>query len=78
MRALMLRKPAAFTPVKNPTDPETRQIIESSAHKAARRIVDERDGAVWVWPFEQATHADGAARLRIPYRRRPGGGDVLV
>ena len=74
----MRRRPAAFAPAKNPTDPEIRQIIEASAHKAARRIVDERDGAVWVWPFEQATHAEGAARLGVPYGRRSGEGDVLV
>jgi hypothetical protein len=64
--------------VKNPTPAQTREIIGRSKHQAARKITDPRDGAVWVWPFEQATHAEGAAHLGVPYDRPPGGGDVLL
>lgn len=67
-----------FSPIQNPTADDVRVIIEASAHKAARRIHDARSDTVWVWPFEQATHAEGAALLEVPYDRPPGGGDVLV
>jgi len=64
--------------VKNPSKAEARAIIARSKHGAARQITDHRDGAVWLWPFEQATHAEGAAHLGVPYDRPPGGGDVLL
>ena len=64
--------------IKNPSPSQVRDIIAKSKHFAARRIIDPRDGAVWVWPFERATHAEGAAALGVPYDRRPGDGDVLV
>lgn len=70
--------PQDFTPVRNPDDEALRRVIMASRHKAARRIIDERDGTVWVWPFEQASHAEGAARLAVPYSRPPGSGDVLI
>jgi hypothetical protein len=63
---------------KNPTDAEIRQIIASSKHKAARRLEDQRNGDVWVWPAEDATHAEAAVKLGVPYDRKPGEGDILV
>jgi hypothetical protein len=67
-----------FTPQKNPSPEQIRDIIAASKHAAARRIVDVDTGDVWVWPFEQATHLEGAAQIGAKYIRPPGGGDVLV
>jgi hypothetical protein len=64
--------------IKNPTTAQVQGLIARSKHKAARRVTDPRDGSIWVWPFEQATHAEGAAKLGVPYDRPPGAGDVLV
>jgi hypothetical protein len=67
----------AFTPTKNPSPAVIRDIISASINKCARRIVDQSNGDHWVWAFEQATHAEGAALLGIPYAIAPGLGDVL-
>lgn len=67
-----------WKPVVNPSDAEIRAMIEGSKFRAARRIVDPRSGDAWLWPAEQATHAEGARRLGVPYDRPPGTGDILV
>jgi hypothetical protein len=67
-----------WTPTRNPTVAQIQAIIAASPHKAARRIICERTGDVWVWPFDQATHLQGAHRLGTDYTRPPEGGDVLV
>lgn len=67
-----------FTPVKNPSDREIHDLIKASAHGAARRITDQRNGDVWYWPAEQATHSEGAQKLDVPYDKPPGGGDIVV
>lgn len=67
-----------WTPIRNPTDVQTRATIRASKHRAARRIVHPRTGDVWLWPAEQATHAEGARRLGVPYDRPPCTGDILV
>jgi len=67
-----------FTARQNPTDEEIREIIAASKHKAARRITDPRNGDRWYWPAEQATHAEGAAKLGVPYDRPPGEGDIVT
>lgn len=64
--------------VKNPTRDQTLAVIAKSKHKAARRLVDPRTGDVWIWPAEDATHADGAKRLGIPYDKRPGEGEIVI
>ena len=50
------------------------RLPTSSAHtqRAARRIIDPRSGDVWIWPAEQATHAEGAERLWVPTTRSLG------
>lgn len=63
---------------RNPTPDEVRAIVRGSRHRAARRIVDNRNGDVWVWPAEQATHAQGANELGVPYDRPPGAGDIIT
>ncbi len=67
-----------FKPSRNPTDHQLAALIRSSRHLAARRITDPATGDLWYWPAEQATHAEGAALLRIPYDRPPGGGDIVT
>jgi hypothetical protein len=67
-----------FSPTKNPTDSEVRGIIAASKHKAARRVTDPRNGDQWYWPAEQATHAEGAGHLGVPYDRPPGAGDIIT
>ena len=66
-----------FAPVKNPSPAEIKDLLATSQHKAARRIRDPRTGDHWYWPFEQATHAEGAKVLGILYERTPGEGDVI-
>lgn len=63
--------------VKNPSPPEIAETIRKSKHLAARTIIDARTGDRFVWPFEMATHAEGAAMLGVPYDRPSGSGDVL-
>jgi hypothetical protein len=63
---------------KNPDPEQIADFIRASAHRAARRIIDPRSGDVWVWPAEQATHAEGAERLGVPYDKKPGEGDILT
>lgn len=62
----------------NPSPEEIARIIQASAHKAARRIVDPLTGNAWYWPAEQGTHAEGASALGVPYDRRPGEGDIVT
>ena len=66
-----------FRPSKNPSPEQIRDVIASSEHKMARRIQDPRNGDWHYWPFEDATHAEGAHRLAVPYERLPGDGDVV-
>ena len=66
-----------FTPKKNPTKQDLTDILTASRHAAARRVQDPASGDFWYWPFEQATHAEGADKLGIPYHRKPGDGDVI-
>lgn len=70
--------PNCFRPVRNPTDDVLASLIRSSDHEAARRIIDPRNGAIWYWRAEEATHAEGAAALGVPYDRPPGAGDVVT
>ncbi|MGN6582237.1 MAG: hypothetical protein ACTHJV_00885 [Rhizobiaceae bacterium] len=66
-----------FTPLKNPSDTAVKELLRGSKNGAVRRIHDERNGDFWYWDFDQATHAEGANILGIPYSRRPGEGDVV-
>ena len=69
---------SVFAPVRNPSREQIVDLIGRSKHAALRRIVDPRNGDVWVWRAEEATHTEGAASLSIPYDRRPGEGDVIT
>lgn len=62
----------------NPSPDDIARMIKASTHKAARRIVDPRNGDAWYWPAEQGTHAEGAKTLGVPYDRRPGEGDIVT
>jgi hypothetical protein len=53
-------------------------LIGLSEQKAVRRIEDPATGDLWYWRAELATHAEGAAKLGIPYDKRPGEGDILT
>lgn len=64
--------------IKNPSSEAIAALVNSSRHKAARRIVDPRNGDAWYWSAEQGTHAEGAAHLGVPYDRRPGEGDIVT
>ncbi|MQX36290.1 hypothetical protein [Roseospira navarrensis] len=64
--------------IRNPTPEQVRDMIRASGHQAVRRITDPRTGDVYCWPAEQATHAEGAADLLVPYDRPPGAGDILT
>lgn len=63
---------------KNPSPRDVAEIIQASRQKAARRLVDSRNGDVWVWDPDIATHAEMALKLGIPYNKKPGEGDILV
>ena len=67
-----------FEAKKNLSTSEIATLIEVSKHKAVRRIVDPRNGDLWYWKAELATHADGAQKLGVPYDKRPGEGDILA
>lgn len=67
-----------FKATKNPNNDEIERIIMGSKIKAARRIIDERNGDCWVWDATLATHAEGAKKLDVPYSLRPGEGDILT
>lgn len=67
-----------FAPVRNPTAEQVASLVARSRHRAARRIVDPATGDEWYWPAELATHAEGAAKLGIPYDRPPGAGDIVT
>ena len=69
---------ALFRPTKNPTPEKIRDIIAMSQHEAARRMQDPQNGDWFYWPFEDATHAEGATQLAVPYDRPAGGGDVII
>jgi len=64
--------------VKNPTYTKILDIISSSRIKTARRLVDPRNGDIYVWDAAQGTHRDAADQLQIPYDRKPGEGDILT
>jgi hypothetical protein len=64
--------------VKNPSAEQIAAIVRGSKHQAARRIVDPRNGDVWAWPAEHATHREGADALGVPYDRPPGAGDIVT
>lgn len=65
-----------LTAVHNPDQAQIAELFAASKHRALRRIADHK-GGYWYWPFEQATHAEGALLLKIPYDRPPGAGDVV-
>jgi hypothetical protein len=67
-----------FEAKKNITPAEIAALITASKHKAVRRIEDTRNGDFWYWKAELATHAEGAAKLGVPYDKRPGEGDILT
>jgi len=67
-----------FSPLRNPTGEQITALVARSRHDAARRIIDPTTGDAWYWPAEQATHAEGAAKLGIPYDRPPGAGDIVT
>jgi hypothetical protein len=67
-----------FDAKKNLTDTEAVALIAASKHKAVRRITDPRNGDQWYWRAELGTHAEGAAKLGVPYDKRPGEGDILT
>ena len=64
--------------VKNPAPDDIQRILALSPTRTARRLVDEITGDVWVWPAEQATHADAARQLGATYSRPPGAGEIIV
>ncbi len=64
--------------LKNPDEAHLRALINGSAHKAARRLVDEVTGDVWYWPAEVGTHREGADALNLAYSRPPGAGDIVT
>lgn len=66
----------SFTPVHNPNPAQITAMLTASNHRALRRIPDQ-EGGYWYWPFEQATHAEGARLLNVLYDRTPGAGDVV-
>lgn len=66
-----------MTALRNPNDEDVRRMISASKHKAARAITTQ-DGTRWVWPAEDATHAEMAEQLGIAYDKKPGEGDILV
>lgn len=72
----MRSKKPAFEPQREPTEEQMRAMFAASKHRALRRIWDEERQCYWYWPFEQATHAEGAERLGVTYDRPPGAGDV--
>jgi hypothetical protein len=65
-------------PLRNPSNAEISALIRASKHKAARRIVDPRNGDAWYWPAEAGTHREGADFLGVPYDRPPGAGDIVT
>lgn len=67
-----------FSPVRNPDSGAIRAIIEGSRAKAARRIVDPRNGDAWYWPAEAGTHREDADSLGVPYDRPPAAGDIAT
>ena len=67
-----------FAPALNPTPDLIAAMLASSRHRALRMIIDPRTGDRWLWPAEQATHAEGARRLSVPYDRPPGAGDIVT
>lgn len=48
----------------NPPPERLREIIASSAHKAAKWIKSQ-DGSTWYWPAELAQHADVAKLVGV-------------
>ncbi len=65
-----------WTPIKNPTQEQLNKLFEQSQHNALR-VIKVHDGQ-WCWPFEQATHREGAEKLGIEYAIRPGRGLVMI
>ncbi|SDG64861.1 DUF1810 domain-containing protein [Roseospirillum parvum] len=59
--------------VRDPSPAELVAMIRNSPHQAVRRIVCERTGAVWCWPAERASHAEGARLVGATYTQPPGG-----
>ena len=67
----------SFTPLRNLEGPAIAALVRQSKYGAVRRVRDPRTGDFWYWRCEQATHAQGARRLGIPYDPY-GGGEVLI
>jgi hypothetical protein len=55
--------------LRNSDETELRKLINSSAHKAARRLVDEETGDVWYWPAAIGTLREGADALNLTCSR---------
>lgn len=72
----MVQDSMPFTAVLNPDQAQMAQLFAASKHRALRRISDH-NGGFWYWPFEQATHAEGARLLEVSYNRPPGAGDII-
>lgn len=62
----------------NPAPNQVIDLIRKSPEQAARRIVDPRNNDHWYWDAAEGTHAEGAAKLGVPYDRRPGEGDIVT
>jgi len=63
--------------IRDPSQTQLVTMIKASPVRAVRRIICERTGAVWCWPAERASHADGARLVGATYTK-PAGGDVLT
>ena len=59
-----------MTIFENPSADEIAQIIRGSVHKAARRLVDPRNGNVYVWDATEGTHRAGPPSSAFPMTGR--------
>lgn len=66
-----------MTPLHDSSRAELEGLAKQSPSRTLRRITDHC-GGYWYWPAEQATHAEGAAYLDIPYDLPPGAGEIVV
>lgn len=67
-----------FTPIQDATEDDLRALLDQSPSRTLRCIVDPSTGISWCWPAEQATHAQGAERLGVPYFLPPGAGEIIA
>jgi hypothetical protein len=64
--------------LKNPTNEQIAALVEGSKHRAARRLVDEKTGDVYVWDACKGTHAECAAAFGLSYSLPPGAGEIII